>query len=239
MPPTIRRSAHTVFTWLAKELKVYCMILQDYQSHWDAEVLDTSSTNYKNLQIESIKHIFQFLLDRIKECPRFIHVIDPALNQIYVDPRRMVKNDKHSVCCPRFFPPEDVDEIQEYQEVFESHADRARLCSCSPLDLILQTNLLVDNNTRQVISDVLYKLFQSYHFKRALTLSYAANYESVTSVTPHTKHTIAGLGVQVLTSGEMSILISKNEELRNLMSENYARRLKAFASDYNNPEAIE
>lgn len=148
MPEALQRSARTVFTWLAKELKVHSMILQNYMQHWNPEIMNVSSTNYKHDQIESIKKIFQFLLDRIKECPCFIQVIDPALNQIFVDSRRMVKNDKHPVCCPRYFPPEDVDEASEYAEVFESHADRAQLCSCSTLDLVLQTNSMVDDSTR-------------------------------------------------------------------------------------------
>ena len=239
MPVTLRRQAAAVFTWLAKELKVYCMILQNYMRHWNPEIMNISSANYRNEQIESIKKIFQFFLDRIKECSCFIHVIDAALNKIFVDPRRMVKNDNHPACCPRYFPPEDIEESREYEEVFQCHADRALLCSCSPLDLALQTNLLIDNSTRAVISDVLFKLFQSYHFKRALTLSYAANYEKATKLTPHTKFEIARVGVQVLTSSEMSLMICKNKVLRDNMSDNYARCLKRFADDYNNLEVIE
>lgn len=79
----------------------------------------------------------------------------------------------------------------------------------------MQTNHMLDNETRRIIYDLLFALFQSYRFKQYLTLSLTANYGSIICKTAESEHDIASIGVQVFTSDEMSMLIYTNPSLRN------------------------
>ena len=67
-------------------------------------------------------------------------------------------------------------------------------------------------------------MFQSYHFKQCLTISYAANYRSV-------KLGKDEIGVQFLTSAEMSTLIFENENLRNNILSGLEEFISLFVQD--------
>ena len=174
-----------------------------------------SDETFKSTMVECIQLLAKFLQERIEECPCFIHILDKSLNQIFLEPDKFVKNDDHKKCCVRIFPPNSEEEIKEYQEVFQKHPQSAGLCSCTPLDLCMQTNHMLDNVTREIIYNLLFCLFQSYRFKQYLTLSLTANYSSIICKTADSEHDIASIGVQVFTSDEMSMLIYKNPDLRN------------------------
>lgn len=105
------------------------------------------------------------MFDRIEECPSFIHILGKSLNRIYLKPDIFVKNDDHKKCCVRVFPPNSAEEMAEFEEVFKKHPEFEGLCSCTPLDLCMQTNYLLDNNVRETCYQLLFKLFQSYRFK--------------------------------------------------------------------------
>jgi len=79
----------------------------------------------------------------------------------------------------------------------------------------MQTNVKLDNDTREVIYNLLFTMFQSYRFKQYLTLSLTANYKHIIRKTENSEHDISSIGVQVFTSDELSMLIYKHAELRN------------------------
>ena len=65
-----------------------------------------SDERFKETMIECIDLIFQFLRERIEECPQFIYIIDIVLNKVFVNPQMpFLKNEDHKKCCLRFFPP--------------------------------------------------------------------------------------------------------------------------------------
>ena len=120
---------------------------------------------FKEVQIECIYLIFKFLQERIQECPVFMHILDIPFNQIFLQPSKFVKNEAHDQCCMRVFLDKDLEEKTEYEEVFCTHADKEKLCSCTCLDLCLQTNNVLDEKTKKLIFDFFFQMFQSYHFK--------------------------------------------------------------------------
>lgn len=69
---------------ISKELKHVCMRLQNYSDECSKDGM--SDERFKETMIECIELIFQFLRERIEECPQFIYIIDIALNRVFVDP---------------------------------------------------------------------------------------------------------------------------------------------------------
>lgn len=90
----------------------------------------------------------------------------------------------------------------------------------------MQVNHLVSNQAREVFYSLIMKLFQCYEFKRCLTISFSANYESI--MLNQNRHLdnnhISSISVQVLTSAEMSMLILANKDLL----DNYLRVMRTF-----------
>lgn len=186
------------------------------QNFSDQSTVDgMSDDTFKETMITCIKLLAKFMQQRIDECPCFIHILGISLNQIVLDQDKFVKNDDHKKCCVRVFPPNSEAEIKEYEEVFKAHPQSAGLCSCTPLDLCMQTNNMLDNETREVIYNLLFSLFQSYRFKQYLTLSLTSNYSSIVCKEANEEHDISSIAVQVFTSDEQSMLIYRNLELRN------------------------
>lgn len=58
------------------------------------------------------------------------------------------------------------------------------------------------------------KMFQSYHFKQILAISYAANFKTIMEHTLNQSCDINHIGVQVLTSSELSTLVVNNLVLK-------------------------
>ena len=150
------------------------MLLENY----DEACMQTnmSSETFKETMVESIKLIFQWITKRVEESAVFIHIFEQPLNKIFVDPERFKKNGTHKVCCIRACTDADWWKQDEILEVIRSHEDADNLCTCTTLDLCLQTNSLLDEPTKQIVYDLFFKMFQSYHFKQCLILSYGSNY---------------------------------------------------------------
>ena len=149
-----------------------------------------------------------------------------------------MKNDDHKVCCVRAFPPNDATERDEFEQVFQTHSEKENRCSCTPLDLCMQTNYMLDDRTRKIVYDLFFKMFQSYHFKQALTLSFAANYGKIMMKDDESEHGISSIGVQVLTSDEMSMLIFTDERLRNCVLDVFEDTLRHFRSNFKDRSAF-
>jgi hypothetical protein len=81
----------------------------------------------------------------------------------------------------------------------------------------MQINFLVTNRSRRTLYDFTFKMFKSYEFQLFLTLSYASNYEAIAAKAMNNQHEIYGIGVQVLTSAEMTLLILKNGPLMDII----------------------
>ena len=108
-----------------------------------------SDDNFKKTMIECIHLLMQFMFERIEECPSFIHILGKSLNTIYLEPEKFVKNSDHEKCCIRVFPPNSEEEQEWFSSVFKMHPDFEGLCSCTPLDLCMQTNYMLDNEVRE------------------------------------------------------------------------------------------
>lgn len=78
----------------------------------------------------------------------------------------------------------------------------------------MQIGGLLDTSTRKVLYDLCISMFECIHFKQALTVSFAANYKIILASKNGEEHCISQIGVQLMTSDEMSILIFKNKCLR-------------------------
>jgi hypothetical protein len=131
---------------------------------------------FNNVEKDCIRLIFEFLQARIEESSAFIHIIGLEFNQIYLMPGKFEKNEVHNDCCLHVFLPEDEEDRQEFEEVFMTHSDYPKLCSCTCLESCLQTNKYLDEQTKSLIYRFLINMFQSYHFKKCLALSYSANF---------------------------------------------------------------
>lgn len=227
MPATMRRSAISVFDEVMKKLKVACLRMQN------AETLclktPMSEALFKDSYSSCIVLIFQFFGERIRECPAFIHVLDQAFTKIYIDNKSFVKNEHHTQCCTRYFLDGDEEAKQEFEDVFMLHSEQPRLCSCSTLDLCMQTNHLLAPEGLETVYSFFLEMFQSYHFKQSLTLSYASNYHCVQRDPNRKKFAIAFIGVQALTSKELSDLIYCRKELLLAMTAEFEMKLSVFA----------
>jgi hypothetical protein len=174
MPSIIKDSAITVFDQIAQKLRFICLKLQNYGDYFMKT--NMSEDKFKNTQVATIKLIFEFMRDRIQECPTFIYIIDEALNAIVMDPKKCKKNPDHKECCVRTYPDCDENKHAIYLINLDQQPDKEKLCTCTALDLCMQTNSLLDDSTRELVYLFLFSMFQAYHFKQCLTHSYAANY---------------------------------------------------------------
>jgi len=104
---------------------------------------------------------FEFFEQRIEEFPGFIHIIDQALTLATLDESRFLKNEDHKFCCKKCFIPNDIEEKKEHEEVFLTHKLADKLCFCSPIDLVLQTNHMIDDKTRKIVYEFTFKMFSS------------------------------------------------------------------------------
>ena len=90
----------------------------------------------------------------------------------------------------------------------------------------------MDEPTKKIIYDLFFKMFQSYHFKQCLILSFASNYENVMEKAGNESDSnISSIGVQVLTSPEICGILLSNEMLRNNILRVLVLKLKAFTHD--------
>ena len=70
----------------------------------------------------------------------------------------MVKYEKH-YCCTKCFAT-DHEQKKFDQKLGQLNLDqRANFCTCSVLDLLLQTNNAVNDETRKLVYSFLFKLF--------------------------------------------------------------------------------
>ena len=73
---------------------------------------------------------------------------------------------------------------------------RENICTCTPLDLTMQTNrLLLVTEQRKLIYEFYFKMFQSYKFKQILGLSFAANLHALVSERKYREHCLSSIGV--------------------------------------------
>ena len=124
-----------------------------------------SAVTYRETMTDCIKLMFEFLASRINECPAFIYIIDENLNKVILDEKVFCKNDDHKTCCVREFLEQDTTQRDEFNQIYDNHDEKDKLCTCTTLDLCFQTNGLLDNPTREIVYDFFFKMFQSYHFK--------------------------------------------------------------------------
>lgn len=94
-----------------------------------------SDDKYKDTITTCLFLIFQFLADRINECPAFIYIIDENLNKVILDEKVFCKNEDHKTCCVREFLEGDTKQIEEFKEIYYNHAEKEKLCTCTTLDL--------------------------------------------------------------------------------------------------------
>ena len=102
MPTIIRDSAISVFNQIAQKLRFICLKLQNFGDF--CMKTNMKEDIFKNTQVATIKLIFEFMRDRIQECPTFIYIIDEVLNAIVMDPKKCKKNPDHKECCVRTYP---------------------------------------------------------------------------------------------------------------------------------------
>ena len=105
MPSIIKDSATSVFNQIAHKLKFTCLKLQNHSDYFMKT--NMSEDTFKNTQVACIKLIFEFLRDRVAECPTFIYIVDQALNSIVLDNKKFLKNPDHKECCVRTYPESD------------------------------------------------------------------------------------------------------------------------------------
>jgi len=165
---------------------------------------------------------------RITECPLFIHIIDRALNKIIIDPKKMLKDDQHVNCSARIFLPSDHEDEAEFKEVFNSHADRDKLCSCSPLDICLQSNTRLSNPCKVLVYDFMFQMFESYHFKETLIISFASNMEHLMTFKELTQYDLCQLGVHLFTSSALAKLVLENKVLRDSVIGCYEKHMLKY-----------
>ena len=232
MPATIKNSAISVFKELSSEIKRISMELEDSENLFQSTGM--SIDRYNQTHVACIKLIFLFLRERIEECPTFIYIIDEALNRVVLNKEKFPKNDTHLTCCVRTFVDSDQEQSIQFKKSLDADEDREIFCTCTTLDICMQTNRFLDNPTREIVYDFLFKMFQSYHFKQCLTHSYAANFNSIKHDHLNDDNDINSIGVQVLTSDEMTLLIVKNDDLRNNIMRTFVRCLSQFRNDQHN-----
>ena len=105
-----------------------------------------------------------------------MYIIDQKLNSIYLEVSDFEKNESHKECCSRFFATDDKKML--FEALFESLDEdrKKKVCTCTVLDLCIQTNYLLDDKTQALVYEFFFKMFQSYTFKQDLTLSFSSNY---------------------------------------------------------------
>lgn len=93
----------------------------------------------------------------------------------------------------------------------------------------------MNDQTRKLVYDFLFKLFQSYNFKQCLTSSFGANYEAIMDDQnlKEDNHHISSISVQVLTSSEMAMIILSNNELIDNILRVFDKHMSKFAKKVN------
>ena len=162
--------------------------------------------------IKCIKLTFDFLISRLNECPVLVHILDKFFTEIYYDPTDFAKNDDHCECCVREFLDEDTDQRQKYEKLFKTPMGR-EMCSCTVLDMLFRTNRLLDDYTRCLVIDFVYKMFQNYHFKKSTVLSLAANYRHLMIKDRDYKAELECVSKEVLTSPNIALILFKRPNL--------------------------
>lgn len=100
-------------------------------------------------------------------------------------------------------------------------------CTCSVLDLTFQCNHLYLDSTVKTQHDLYFKMFQSFRFKQQLGLCFAANFEVVqTQSTDKVDNRIGSIGVQLLTTDDISLMIMKDKHLRGHILATYAKLIE-------------
>jgi hypothetical protein len=119
--------------------------------------------------------ILEWLSVACQELPSNIYFISKALTQIFFGEH--IKPMGH-VCNHRYFISQD--EERSFIEQFSTFEETETLCSCSALDMLFQTSILLDQATGLMLYDLLFTLFQTYEFKQALAMTYIANLDTLT-----------------------------------------------------------
>ena len=134
---------------------------------------------YKNQVKEIITIILNHLNEIAEEIPAFVHIIEANLNDPFIDHfKESGKTSKHQTCCYKAFQSDQ--EKQDFVKKVESVSGNmlATLCTCSCIDLIMQTNNLFDKSISQASNKLMTNLLTSTHFKHSLALSMVSNYEN-------------------------------------------------------------
>ena len=91
-----------------------------------------------------------------------MNFLNDAFLKVFIDTKKFVKNEVHKECCYKVFLPHDAERKQEFEQVFMTHKDHQTLCSCTCLDLVLQTNHMLDSPTMNLEYEFFFKTFQCY-----------------------------------------------------------------------------
>lgn len=162
MPAQIKESSLRVFRDLGRLLKSLCLKIQDYDDA--CQEVGMSPPRFRETLTTCITELFEFFAERIDECPQFLHITEMAFSQVELD--GFVKTDAHGECCLRTFAPTDWGEQAEKEYLAAKAKDAEnQLCTCTPMDLCMQTNHLLDNAGREVVYNFFFKMFQSYRWK--------------------------------------------------------------------------
>lgn len=117
-----------------------------------------SEEKFAETQVIAVRMIFQFLMDRIEECPAFTHILDQCFTKIFIDAKKFAKNESHH-CCDKVFLKSDTDTKTFFEEIFLTQQGHEKVCSCTCLDLTMQTNNLLDSATKPIVYKFLFLMF--------------------------------------------------------------------------------
>ena len=156
LPKQIKESATKVFTNLCKQLKLACLGLQSFVA--ESKKVNMDNRKFKATSIKVISLILEFLNKAVDDVPAFLYIIDEQLNNIFFDAEFMTKYEKH-YCCTKCFATDHEQKKFDQRLGLLKLEQRADFCTCSGLDLLLQTNNAVDDPTRKLVYEFLFKLF--------------------------------------------------------------------------------
>ena len=100
-----------------------------------------------------------------------------------------------------------------------------QICTCNPLDLTMMTNHLCTRGIQKLIYEFYFKLFQSFKFKQALGISFAANFDDLVFLNPSDGNRLATIGVQILTIDDIALKIIKEPQLKKNFIDVYAKSI--------------
>ena len=106
---------------------------------------------YKKTQARLIYLIFDFLKERVSEVAAFLYIIDEKLNSRFMEDESFTAKSKNHACCMLSFKSQE-----EESKFSEAHDGQ---CTCTALDLCMQTNHLLDNDVREIVYEFVFKLF--------------------------------------------------------------------------------